>query len=161
MSNGLDLRDLEIGDAGWMVARHAELYASEAGFDITFEALVAEVVARFIRSRDPARERAFIALSGGRRVGCMLCTRLTDDIAKIRLFLVEPEMRGRGIGRQMLQAAMAFARAHGYRSLAFWTFDGQHAAEALYTSSGFRLVTSHPARSFGREVIEQEWEIVL
>lgn len=161
MKDGVDLRDLEIGDGGWIVARHAEVYAAEAGFDITFEALVVDAVARFIRSRDPARERAFIALKGGRRVGSMLCTRLTDDIAKIRLFLVEPAMRGQGIGRLMLQAAMAYARAHGYGRMALWTFDGQPAAEALYIAAGFRLVTSHPARSFGRDVVEQEWEIVL
>ncbi|MCE6960245.1 GNAT family N-acetyltransferase [Cereibacter sphaeroides] len=161
MAEEPDLRDLEIGDGGWIIGRHAEVYADEAGFDITFEALVAEVVARFIRSRDPARERAFIALQGGRRVGCLLCTRLTDDIAKIRLLLVEPGMRRQGIGRLLLQAAMAHARAHGFRSMGLWTFDGQRAAEALYISAGFRLVTSHPARSFGRDVVEQEWEILL
>ncbi|WP_101339764.1 GNAT family N-acetyltransferase [Cereibacter azotoformans] len=161
MLEELELRDLEIGDAGWIVARHAEIYAVEAGFDMTFEAQVAEVMARFIRTRDPIRERAFIAAFDGRRVGCLLCMRLTEESAKVGLFLVEPEMRCRGIGRRLLQEAMGFARAHGYGSIGFWTFDGQRASEALYLSVGFRLVTSHPAHSFGREVIEQEWEILL
>ncbi|MGP3698646.1 GNAT family N-acetyltransferase [Rhodobacter sp. NSM] len=156
-----ELRDLEIGDAGWIIARHAEIYAAEAGFDMSFEAQVAELMARFIRTRDSARERAFIAMLDGRRVGSLICTRLTEDSAKIGLFLVEPEMRCQGIGRQLLLAAMTFARDRGYRSIGFWTFDGHRNTEALYVSAGFRLVTSHPAHSFGRDVIEQEWEIVL
>jgi Acetyltransferase (GNAT) family. len=161
MQDALELRDLEIGDAGWIVARHAEIYAAEAGFDLSFEAQVAEHMSRFIRTRDPARERAFIACLGGRRVGCLLCTRMGDESARISVFLVEPEMRCRGIGRHLLQQAMNFARAHGYASLCFWTFNGHHTSESLYVSSGFRRVTSHPAHSFGRDVIEQEWEIVL
>ena len=160
-SDDLVLRDLETGDAGWIIARHAELYRAEAGFDPTFEALVAELMARFIRGRDPLRERAFIAVRGGQRIGSLLLTRETDDRAKIRLFLVEPEARGQGIGRRMLLAALAEARARGYRSLGFWTFDTPRAAQALYLSAGFRLVTSHPAHSFGHDVVEQEWETAL
>lgn len=160
-ASGIELRDLAIGDAGWLIARHAETYAAEEGFDISFEALVADVLARFIRSRDPARERAFIAWKDGRRIGSIFCVRLTDEIAKIRLFFLEPDMRGRGLGRDLLQTCMGYARDKDYRRMELWTLESAHAAGALYLSSGFTLVTSHPTHAFGREVVEQEWEIVL
>ena len=160
-ASGVELRDLAIGDAGWLIARHAEIYADEEGFDISFEALVAEVLAKFIRGRDPLRERAFIAWKDGRRVGSIFCVKLTDDIAKIRLFFLEPDMRGQGIGHELLDACMAYAREKGYRRMELWTHESHRAAGALYRSAGFTLVTSHPTRSFGQDVVEQEWEIVL
>lgn len=160
-ASGVELRDLAIGDAGWIIARHAEVYAAEEGFDISFEALVADVLARFIRSRDLSRERAFIAWKDGRRIGSIFCVRLTDEIAKIRLFFLDPDMRGRGIGRELLQACMAYAREKGYRRMELWTHASDRAAAALYFSAGFTLVTSHPTHAFGCEVVEQEWEIVL
>jgi GNAT superfamily N-acetyltransferase len=162
MTDGVTFRDLEIGDARWLVERHAVLYARDDGFDATFEALVAEVLAAYIRSRDPAMERAFIAVAGGRRVGSIFCV-LSDEpaVAKLRLFLVEPEWRGRGLGQRLLEACLGFARQAGYRRLRLWTHESHRAACALYARNGFHLASSRPVRSFGQDLVEQSWEIDL
>ena len=162
MTDEVTLRDLEIGDAGWLVERHAVLYARDEGFDETFEALVAEVLAAYIRTRDPARERAFIAVAGGRRVGSVFCVRSDDPgVAKLRLFLIEPDWRGRGLGRRLLAACLGFAREAGYDRLRLWTHESHRAACALYARSGFRLLDSRPVCSFGQDLVEQSWEIGL
>jgi GNAT superfamily N-acetyltransferase len=158
----LTLRDLEIGDAGWLIERHAVLYARDDGFDATFEALVAEILAAYIRDRDPALERAFIAVEDGRRLGSIFCVRSgAPGVAKLRLFLIEPEARGRGLGQTLLDACVGFAKGAGYHSLRLWTHESHRAACALYARNGFRLTESRPVRSFGRDLVEQTWEIAL
>jgi GNAT superfamily N-acetyltransferase len=155
-------RDLEIGDAGWLIERHAVLYARDDGFDATFEALVAEILAAYIRSRDPATERAFIAVEEGRRLGSIFCVQSGDPgIAKLRLFLLEPEARGRGLGQRLLDACLGFARDAGYDRLRLWTHESHRAACALYARNGFRLTESRPVRSFGQDLVEQTWETDL
>lgn len=156
----VDLRDLAPGDAGWIVGRHGALYAAEEGFDATFEALVAEIVAGFLRDHDPARERAWIAWAGGRRSGSVMVVD-DDGRAKLRLFLVEPEARGLGLGRRLLREAMAWARARGYPAMRLWTHESHRAACALYAAEGFTVTNSRAARSFGRDVVEQVWERAL
>lgn len=158
---GITLRNLAIGDAGWIIARHAELYAADEGFDATFEALVAEVLAAYIRSHDPARERAFIAWQDGRRLGSVFCVRQSDDVARLRLFLLEPAARGLGLGRALLRANMDFARSVGYRRMVLGTHESHRAACALYARAGFSLTHSHPVRSFGVDLVEQAWAIDL
>jgi GNAT superfamily N-acetyltransferase len=155
-------RDLEIGDAGWLIERHAVLYARDDGFDATFEALVAEILAAYIRSRDPATERAFIAVEEGRRLGSIFCVQSGDPgIAKLRLYLLEPEARGRGLGQRLLDACLGFARDTGYARLRLWTHESHRAACALYARNGFRLTESRPVRSFGQDLVEQTWETDL
>lgn len=158
----VELRDLAIGDAGWLIQRHAELYARDEGFDASFEALVAEILAGFIRNRDPATERAFIVVSGNTRLGSIFCVRSgTPGIAKLRLFLLEPEARGLGLGRRLLAACLGFAREAGYTALELWTHESHRAACALYEKAGFRCTGSRPVRSFGVNLVEQSWEIDL
>lgn len=157
----IELRDLAPGDGGWVIERHGALYAAEAGFDASFEALVAEIVADFLRSHDAKRERGWIAWTGGRRVGSIFCVRLSDEAAKLRLFLLEPQMRGRGLGRLLLETCIAFARAQGYRRLALWTHESHVAACALYAAAGFALTSSKPLRNYGQDLVEQEWQIEL
>lgn len=129
MRDDVTFRDLEIGDAGWLIERHAVLYAESDGFDASFEALVAEILADFIRNRDPASERAFIAVAGGRRVGSVFCVRSGEaGVAKLKLFLIEPEWRGRGLGRRLLDACLGFAREAGYERLRLWTHESHRAA---------------------------------
>jgi GNAT superfamily N-acetyltransferase len=153
------LRDLEIGDAGWLIERHAILYAREAGFDATFEALVAEILAAYIRTRDPATERAFIAVEDGRRLGSVFCVRSGEPgTAKL---LLEPHARGRGLGQRLLDACLGFAREAGYVRLRLWTHESHRAACALYARNGFRLTDSRPVHSFGQDLVEQTWEITL
>ncbi|MDE3239463.1 MAG: GNAT family N-acetyltransferase [Paracoccaceae bacterium] len=159
--SGIVLRDLAIGDAGWIISRHACLYAREEGYDATFEALVAEILAAYIRSHDPDRERAWIAWRAGARIGSIFCVRQDEDTAKLRLFLVEPAARGTGLGKRLLRECLAFARATGYRRMVLWTHASHRAACALYAAHGFRLTSETPAVDFGQAVIDQTWEIDL
>lgn len=159
---GIAFRDLRVGDAGWLIQRHAELYAAEEGFDASFEALVAEILADYIRNRDPSCERAWIAHRGAERLGSIFCVREgTPGIAKLRLFLLEPSARGLGLGHRMLNMCTRYARDVHYRKMVLWTHESHHAACALYAAHGFRLTASEPVHSFGRDLVEQSWEIDL
>ncbi len=159
MRDDIIIRDLEGGDAGWIIQQHAELYARDEGFDMTFEALVAEIMADFIRRRDPARDRAFIAARGAERLGCIFCVGKDARTAKLRLFLVVPEARGHGLGRRLIAACMDWAKAQGYARMELWTHQSHKAACALYAAHGWRLVRSEPVQSFGVALVEQSWEI--
>lgn len=162
MSEEVQLRDLAIGDAGWLIERHGVLYARDEGFDHTFEALVAEILADYIRTRDPDRERAFIAVRDGERLGSVFCTRSDDpDAARLRMLLVDPKARGTGLGARLLDACLSFARDAGYRRLWLWTHESHRAACALYAKRGFAMTGARQERSFGVDVVEQIWEINL
>ena len=152
------LRDPRPGDMGWVVQGHGALYASEYGFDATFEALVAEIAAKFITSFDAARERCWIADIDGRPVGSVFLVRHSDDIAKLRLLLVEPAARGCGLGQRLVTECVTFARACGYRRMTLWTQSILVAARKIYQDAGFALVKSEPHRSFGQNLIGETWE---
>lgn len=153
----LTFSDLAPGDAGWIIARHGALYARDEGYDQSFEGLVAGIVAEFIRTRDPARERAWVARAGQERIGCIFCVRETDEVARLRLFLLEPAARGQGVGRQMLDLCLGFARQAGYARIVLWTHESHRAACALYAAAGFRMVSESPGEAFGQRVIDQTW----
>jgi DNA-binding MarR family transcriptional regulator/GNAT superfamily N-acetyltransferase len=155
------LTDLQPGDAGWVISRHGALYARDEGYDIGFEALVAGIVARFIDTRDPVRERAWIARDGGQRLGCVFCARESDSVARLRLFLLEPAARGRGLGRRMLEECLGFARQAGYARMVLWTHESHRTACALYAAAGFQMTDAQPATAFGQSVVDQTWERAL
>jgi GNAT superfamily N-acetyltransferase len=138
------------------------LYSHDEGFDGSFEALVAEILAAFLRDHDPATERGWIAETEGRRLGSIFCVQSGEaGVAKLRLFLLLPEARGRGLGQRLLDECMGFARAAGYRRLKLWTHESHRAACALYAKNGFACTASFPVRSFGLDLVEQSWEIGL
>ena len=155
------LRPHAPGDIGWIVSRHGALYAQEYRWDMTFEALVAEVAARFLRNFDPQRERCWIAERNGENVGSVLVVKQSKTIAKLRLLLVDPSARGLGLGRAMVTECVAFARAAGYRKLVLWTNDILHAARHLYVEVGFVLVKEESHHSFGHDLVGQNWELGL
>lgn len=157
----IELRPHRVGDIGWIAHRQGLLYAAEYGWDQTFEALVAEVAARFVREFDPAHERAWIAERQGRIVGSVFLVRRSAEQAQLRLLYVEPEARGSGLGRRLTDECIAFARAKGYRSLMLWTNGGLHAARRIYQAAGFRLVSEERHRSFGHDLVGQNWELAL
>jgi DNA-binding MarR family transcriptional regulator/N-acetylglutamate synthase-like GNAT family acetyltransferase len=149
------------GDLGWIVERHGALYAAEYDWDESFEALVAQVVAGYARDHDPEREAVWIAEAAGERVGCVMCVSKTKTTAQLRLLLVEPHARGRGIGALLVDECVNFARRAGYRRLVLWTNDPLADARRLYERAGFELESEAPARAFGHAMVEQNWSLSL
>jgi GNAT superfamily N-acetyltransferase len=155
------LRSPVSGDFGWVVQRHGAIYRQEYGWDETFEGLVARIVAEYIEHRDPEREAAWIAEVDGQRVGCIFCMKKTDQLAQLRILLVEPSARGMGIGRRLVDECVLFARRAGYKHLMLWTNDVLESARRIYEAAGFRLVEEEQHRSFGHELVGQNWLLDL
>jgi len=155
------LREPRPGDMGWIAQSQGACYAREYGWDSSFEALVAEIVATFIKSFDASRERCWIAEIDGTPVGSVMLVRHDDDVAKLRLLLVEPAGRGQGLGKRLVGECIAFARACGYRKITLWTQSILTAARKIYQDAGFVLVASEPHRSFGQSLIGETWEMKL
>jgi DNA-binding MarR family transcriptional regulator/GNAT superfamily N-acetyltransferase len=155
------LRAHQVGDIGWIVRRQGLLYAQEYGWDESFEALVAEIAAKFVREFDPKRERCWVAEQGGRIVGAVFVCAKSARVAQLRLLYVEPATRGQGLGGKLVDECIDFARAKGYRTLMLWTNDVLHAARHLYEARGFRLEKQERHRSFGKSLVGQFWTLRL
>ncbi|HEY3717117.1 MAG TPA: bifunctional helix-turn-helix transcriptional regulator/GNAT family N-acetyltransferase [Jatrophihabitantaceae bacterium] len=169
-SGEVTLRQPAPGDLGWIVARNAELYTADYGWDADYETLVARIVADFAATHDPDRERAWIAEIDGQRVGCVMCARADDAdradradkaTAKLRLLLVEPSARGLGVGTRLVDACVDFARDAGYQRMTLWTQSTLSAARRIYAAAGFELVHSAPHHSFGADLVEETWTVEL
>jgi DNA-binding MarR family transcriptional regulator/GNAT superfamily N-acetyltransferase len=155
------LRSPRPGDFGWVVQSHGALYAAEYGFDASFEALVAEIAGKFLASFDASRERCWIADIDGRPVGSVLLVRHSDDVAKLRLLLVDPAGRGQGLGQRLVRECIGFAQQCGYRKITLWTQSILTAARKIYQDEGFVLVASETHRSFGQNLTGETWELEL
>ncbi|GAB4374571.1 MAG: helix-turn-helix domain-containing GNAT family N-acetyltransferase [Kiloniellaceae bacterium] len=153
------LRPHQPGDMGWIVHRHGVLYAEEYGWDETFEALVAKIVAEFIETFDARRERCWIAEKDGAVVGSAFVVKQSDDVAKLRLVYVEPAARGLGIGGRLVAEAIRFSRLHGYKKLTLWTNDILVSARRIYEAAGFTLVQEEKHHSFGKDLVGQHWDL--
>lgn len=155
------------GDLGWVVMAHGEIYAAEFGWDTTFEALVAQIVAEYAADHDPAREAAWIAEVDGRRIGCIFCVAaggqagVDDATAKLRILLVHPDGRGHRLGGRLVDTCLRFARDAGYQRMRLWTNHPLVAARRVYLERGFALTEEEPHRSFGVDLIGQTYELTL
>ena len=149
------------GDLGWVVQRNAALYAAEYGWDESYEALVARIVADYAARADRGHEAAWIAELDGQPAGCVFCMRKDDRTAQLRLLLVEPAARGLGLGERLVAECLAFARRAGYREIVLWTNDILAAARRIYQRAGFELVDSEPHHSFGHDLVGQNWRLSL
>jgi DNA-binding MarR family transcriptional regulator/N-acetylglutamate synthase-like GNAT family acetyltransferase len=155
------LRTHQPGDIGWVVHRHGILYAEEYAWDEQFEALVAEIVTKFIQKYDPKRERCWIAEKDGEIVGSVFIVKQSDLTAKLRLLLVEPKARGLGIGTRLVNECIKFAQQVGYSNITLWTNNILSAARHIYQKSGFRLVNEQPHQSFGKDLVAETWDLKL
>jgi DNA-binding MarR family transcriptional regulator/GNAT superfamily N-acetyltransferase len=155
------LRPHQPGDMGWVVHLHGMLYTQEYGWDETFEALVAGIVAKFIQNFDPKRERCWIAEIDGENVGSGFLVKESETVSKLRLLIVHPKARGLGIGKRMVNECLRFARQAGYRKTMLWTNNVLLAARHIYETMGFKLVLEEPHHSFGHDLVGETWELEL
>lgn len=155
------LRDPQPGDMGWVVQQHGEVYAREYGWDSSFEALVAEIVAGYVRRHQPDRERCWIAELDGERVGSAFVVRKSNSVAQLRLLILTPPARGLGLGARLTDGCLAFARGKGYKKMVLWTNSCLDNARALYARRGFQLVKSEPYTGFGKNLVGETWELRL
>ncbi len=155
------LRDPQPGDLGWVVQQHGEIYAREYGWNAEFEALVADIVGKYIKNFQPDFEKCWIAELDGERVGAVFVVRKSATVAQLRLLILSQAARGLGLGGRLTDACVAFARSKGYKKMRLWTNSCLDAARALYAKRGFRLLKSEPYHGFGQDLVGETWELRL
>ena len=155
------LREPRHGDFGWIVARHAELYAQEYGWTEPFEGLCAQIVADFVNNYDEKRERCWMAEMDGETVGCIMLVKDSAEVARIRLLLVDPKARGLKLGARLVDECVTFAREAGYRKVTLWTHSVLTAARHVYEKAGFTLTASEKRHTWGQDVVAEFWDLEL
>lgn len=155
------LRDPRPGDYGWIIESNGRLYAEQYNWNSSYEALVAEIVAKFVQTFDASRERCWIAERDGQNVGSVFLVKKSATVAKLRMLIVEPRARGLGIGKRLVEECTRFARQSGYKKITLWTQSILTAARRIYKSVGYELVASEPNHLFGHELVSETWELKL
>lgn len=155
------LRMHQPGDVGWVIHRHGLLYMQEFGWDQSFETLVAQIGAQFLENYDSNSERCWLAVRGQERLGSVFLVRQSDQVAKLRLLLVEPDARGLGVGDALVRRCIDFARETGYSELTLWTNDILVSARRIYQRLGFELIDQQNHHSFGHDLVGQNWRLKL
>jgi DNA-binding MarR family transcriptional regulator/GNAT superfamily N-acetyltransferase len=154
-------RGHEPGDIGWIIHRHGTVYSEEYGFDETFDALVADILVQFIRKHDPGRERIWIAEQNGERIGSVMIVDAGEGVAQLRLLLVDPKARGRGVGKRLIDECIKFSRRNQYLKIRLWTQSNLAEARHLYKKAGFEIVEEEPHKSFGQNLTAEVWDLSL
>lgn len=161
MSSIITLRHHEADDMSWVIRQQGLLYQQEYGWDESFEALVAQICADFIKNYDPQKERCWIAEMQGERVGSIFCVKVSEDVAKLRLLFVLSKARGLGLGTRLVEECIRFAKRSGYKKLTLWTNDVLVQARKIYEKNGFKLVEEEHHHSFGHDLVGQNWDLDL
>ena len=155
------IRPLKVGDVGWITHRQGILYSQEYGWDASYEALVAEILAGFVKNLDAAVERGWVAERDGGIIGSVFLVRASAELAKLRLLYVEPTARGLGLGKRLVEECIDFARMKGYKTVTLWTNDVLVSARRIYQAAGFRLAREERHHSFGKDLVGQTWDLAL
>ena len=137
------------------------IYAQEYGWDENYEALVAQIVADFVKNFDPKKERCWIAEKDGENVGSVFLVKESDEIAKLRLLIVDPKARGLGIGKRLVDECTRFARRAGYKKITLWTNSVLVAARSIYEKAGYELAKSESHNNFGHDLVGETWVLTL
>lgn len=153
----MSIRNFGAQDRDWLIKQHADHYARAEGFDETFGILVTDIIDSFLTNHCPNDEAGWIAQAGEKRLGSIVCVRLDDTTAKLRLFLLVPEARGKAVGYRLLRTCMEFSKDKGYSAMQLWTHESHRAAGALYRRNGWTLTQTKPVHSFGCDLVEQSW----
>ena len=157
----IELRPFTAADRDWMVQVHIETYEKDEGFDTSFSALIAQILDDFLKDHDSVSERGWIVWDGEARLGSIFCVRLDGDTAKLRLFQLVRDARGRGVGRLLLDTCTDFARAQGYSTMKLWTHKSHEAANTLYLRNGWEIVEEQPVFNYGQHLIERVMQLRL
>jgi len=152
---------LKPGDIGWIVERHGILYYEQYGFDTSFEKLVMKITSDFFTNYDSEYEKFWIAEYKSKNVGFILLSRYSDSVAKLRLLFVEKEARGRGVGSQLIDNCVEFAKSKGYSKVLLWTVHVLEDAAKLYETKGFQLIEQEASSIFGLELTAQTYQLLL
>jgi len=155
------LRQPEPGDMGWVVQSNGTLYAQEYDWDESYEALVAQIVADFVKNLDPKKERCWIAEKDGENVGAVFLVKESNEVARLRLLIVDPKARGLGIGKRLVDECTRFARRAGYKQITLWTNSVLLAARSIYKKAGYELAKSESHHSFGHDLVGETWVLTL
>jgi len=155
------LRDCRPGDMGWVVQQHGEIYAREYGWNAEFEALAADIVAKYLRNHQPQWERCWMAELRGERVGSVFVVRKSKTVAQLRMLILTPQARGLGLGARLTDECIAFARSKGYKEMVLWTNSCLGVARDIYARRGFQLIKSEPYHGFGQDLVGETWELKL
>jgi DNA-binding MarR family transcriptional regulator/N-acetylglutamate synthase-like GNAT family acetyltransferase len=155
------LRPPHAGDMGWVVQSNGSLYAQEYGWDETYEALVAQIIADFVKNYDRKKERCWIAEKDGENIGCVFLVKESNQVARLRLLIVDPKARGLGVGKRLVDECTRFARQAGYKKIVLWTNNVLVAARGIYEKAGYKLVKAEKHHSFGHDLIGETWELDL
>jgi DNA-binding MarR family transcriptional regulator/N-acetylglutamate synthase-like GNAT family acetyltransferase len=155
------LRPPHAGDMGWVVQSNGSLYAQEYGWDETYEALVAQIVSDFVKNYDPKRERCWIAEKDGENIGCVFLVKESEQVARLRLLIVDPKARGLGVGKRLVDECTRFARQARYKKITLWTNSVLLAARGIYEKAGYKLVKAEKHHSFGHDLTGETWELDL
>lgn len=152
---------LKPGDVGYLTYLHGILYSKEYGYDQTFEAYVANGLVEFVQNFSPDKDRIWLAEINNQIIGSIAIVKASKHEAQLRWFLVHPNHRGLGLGRELIKATLQFCKEHGYKTIFLWTTSELNVARYLYLSAGFRKTEEKTHQIWGKTITEERYDLHL